>query len=124
MKCDECSETRTIHLTSEATSCGEASLGIQHQPHRADNIEKNDECTRIASFVCGRQFQNIFDTSYKISSRWAELNTMLMPYRTLVEASLLSLEHYRMVLLLVMVLAVNVYFDGSNASWWRMTTHF
>jgi hypothetical protein len=57
-------ETQTIHLASEAISCCVASYGIGRRLHMAFNIEENDVCTHGGSFVCDRQFLDIFCMSY------------------------------------------------------------
>jgi hypothetical protein len=47
--------------TSAAKPCCVASSDIAHRLYKASNIiGRNDVCTHGGSFVCERQFQNIF----------------------------------------------------------------
>jgi hypothetical protein len=41
-----------VHLTSVPKCCYMASLGIGYHTHIASNIEKDEMCTEISSFVC------------------------------------------------------------------------
>jgi hypothetical protein len=52
-----------MHLTSGAKPFCVASLDIVHRIHKTSNIGRNDECIHGSSFVCERQFQNIFGMS-------------------------------------------------------------
>jgi hypothetical protein len=65
---------QTMHLTCVAKPCCMASLDIRHHLHRASNIGMNDVCIHGGSFVCVRQFQNIFGMSY--SKEYQECQTL------------------------------------------------